>query len=291
MKNEDYNIPIVRNIYEYVYVKKVNCLIGVTGSSGSGKSVGAVCIGKRFSGKDFDLHKQVVYTVDELLSVTLESVSVAGEKLTIDKLRSLENVQKWLADNAKSIVIEPGKVVVFDEAGTGAYIREFFSIDNMTLSKIIQIWRFLRTVVFFVVPVDLRLMESTVIKFLNMEIKFLGYPEYDKVGKCVAYEYTGWNKQKREPYRQRVKGCMHGGYIRIHADKRTMAAYRKLSERHKVNMLAGIDKEHREKGKPKYTKKEAIISMLERGDKPIVIAKTLKVALSYVRNLKTELNG
>ncbi len=206
--------PIIRTVNYYIYDKKLNCLVGITGRVGTGKSHMGVHVGWLF-GKKFDIKKALVYTVEDLVNRSLSYIKFQGKPMGLDMLKSIGNVKEWLRENIHEIYISPGHVVIFDEAGTGAYVREFFSQDNKTISKMVQIWRILRMLVIFIVPEDLSLMDSTISKFLNIEIKMLGINEKKNHAECIAWMYMGWNKKKREPIRRRLRGCRYGGSIKV----------------------------------------------------------------------------
>ena len=237
-----YRRIFVRDIYRYIFKKKINCLLGITGPVGSGKSETAEGIGLAFD-KSFDIDTNTVYTVHDLLEQSLHGVKVKNKPLSLEDLVKIPDVRQWLRDNINNIIIKPGRVIVFDETATGAYVREFMSQDNKTIAKIVQVWRFLRIAVIFVVPEDMDLAESTIRRFLNFEIKMIG--TYDKYATCKAWEYKGRNKKTKEPYRHRLRGNRFGGIIKIkplsyeHRKK-----YIEISSVHKLGYLVDLGRDY-----------------------------------------------
>lgn len=241
--------PVIRNGYDMVYNKKGNCLIGITGPVNSGKSHTAVYIGSVFQ-NNFDLEHSLVYTVRDLIDRSLAFIKYKGKPLNLEMFDGVSNVISWLKENIEYIHISPGKIVIMDETGAlGAYVREFFSMDNKTLAKIIQIWRILRMVVIFVVPEDLSLAESTISKFLNIEIKMKGLqkdPDNGEYASCVAWTFGAWNKRTRERYRKRIMGCRYGGEIRVPPLYPELSKkYEDVSRTHKIAALVNMGREYK----------------------------------------------
>ena len=240
-----YNKPILRNAYRYVYARKGNCLIGITGRVITGKSHFAIHLGSDFDPK-FIMEESLVYSVEELINQSLTFIKYKGKPLTFEFIREIPNTREWLQANIKDIRITPGKVLIFDEAGTGAYVREFFSKDNKTISKIIQIWRILRMLVIIVVPEDLRLAESTITRFLNIEVFMQRIDDNKKEATCVAWTYQGWNKKTKEPIKRRIKGCRYGGKIHVKPLPKKLAdEYEKVSHIYKIEALVQMGKQYK----------------------------------------------
>jgi len=237
------NKPILRNVFRYIHEKKGNCLVGITGRVITGKSWTAVFLGLKFD-KKFDVEESLVYTVEQLIDQSLKFIKVKGKPLTFERIKDIKDIDQWLLDNIKRIKIKAGKVIIFDEAGSGAYVREFFSQDNKAISKLIQIWRFLRLLVIIVVPEDLRLAESTISKFLNIEILMKGIKK--RGAECVAWEYIGWDKRKKEPFKKRLKGCRGIGYIYISPLPDDVAEkYEELSRVYKMKAMIDLGKQYK----------------------------------------------
>lgn len=210
-----FNKPIVRTIWNYVWNKRINCLVGVTGRVGTGKSMTAYKLGVEFD-KKFDLDYSLCYSIDELIKKSLANVKIAGKPINLDDFKSVLSIRDHLMEHKDEIMIKRGKVIIMDEtAATAAYVRDFLSQGNKDISKLIQIWRLLGLVVIFVVPEDMKLAESTISRFLNIEIRMMSIDRYAGEGKALAWEYRGWNKKTREPIKYRMKGCRYGGHIEI----------------------------------------------------------------------------
>ena len=164
--------------------------MGITGPVATGKSHLAVKAATDFD-PSFNLKEGLVFSVQDLLNTSLSYIRFKGKPLDADTIKKIPNIRDWLTANMEDIEIKVGKVAIFDEAGTGAYVREFFSKDNKTLSKMIQIWRILRMLIIVVVPEDLRLTDSTVNRFLNIEVKMLGVDYEKNHATCIAWIYKG----------------------------------------------------------------------------------------------------
>lgn len=232
-----FDTPILRSCWYNIYAKKLNCLLGVTGRVGSGKSHLAVKVASSFDPR-FDIEENLVYSVEALLKTSLSFIKYKGEPLSREMFEKIPSLVTWLKANVKYIRIKPGRALVFDEAGSAAYVREFFSQDNKSLAKVLQIWRFLRLLVIIVVPEDLKLADSTVTKFLNMEIKMLGVNHEKNEASCIAWTYTGWNKKTKEHIKKRVKGCRFGGTIFVTPlPDDTAKRYEEISRVHKIHAL------------------------------------------------------
>lgn len=239
-----YKQPILGPAYRMIYTKKGNCLIGITGSVNTGKSHTGVWLAWRFS-KDFNIEVSLVYSVEDLIHRSLAFIKYKGKPLDLEMFDDIDDVSQWLKDNMEHIYINPGNAVIMDETGAlGAYVREFFSMDNKSLAKIIQIWRILRMLVIFIVPEDISLAESTISKFLNLEIQMLGIDAQKNMASCVAYEYFGWNKKTKERMKRRVDGCKHGGRIWVPPLPQEIEEhYESTSKSHKIAALVNMGKE------------------------------------------------
>lgn len=230
--------PIIRTIWNYVWQKRMNCLIGITGRVRKGKSLMGFTIGELFDPR-FDLDASLVYSMQALIDKSLQYVKIGGKPIDLKKFRNLPDVLEYLKQNRDKILIKRGKVIVLDEtAATTAYVREFLSQDNKTISKLIQIWGILGLVVIFVVPEDMKIAESTIQRFLNIEIRMIENYVDKKYSTCVAWEYVGWNKKTKEPYRKRLKGCRYGGliYVKYLASEK-VKQYEEISVVYKIKTM------------------------------------------------------
>ena len=242
--------PIVKDILRDIYVKKSNCMVGITGRVNTGKSHTGVHLAY-LCGKKFRLEESLVYTIEQVLKVTLSFIKVKGKPLALEDLRQIEDMEKWLKENIDRMSITIGKAIILDEAGaTSAYVRDFFSQDNKTISKMIQLWRFLRMIVIIIVPEDMKLTESTISRFLNYEILMKGPDDTGKFAGAIAWEYIGWNKTSKSPYKERLDGCRFGGYIRVSPLPQAVAdEYDNLSRIYKVKALIEMGTDYKVRGK------------------------------------------
>ncbi len=215
---------ILRVVWKYVYKQKGNCVIGITGVPNSGKSWTGDKIAYTMLPPSFTIKDYLCFSVEDVFRKTFAYVKYRGRPMTLEQIYKIEDINKFLSENQEHIQFTPGRVIMLDEAGTAAYVREFFSKDNKNLAKLLQLWRFLQMIVIIVVPGSMSLADSTVSLFMNLEIKMLGVNREEGYAWCLAYEYVGWNQKKKEPIRRRIQGCRYGGSIRINAHDETRAA-------------------------------------------------------------------
>lgn len=283
-----FTYPVIRDIYRMVYTKKGNCIIGITGSVNTGKSHTAIRIGWMFS-KRFNIETSLVYSVENLIDRSLHFIRYKNRSLDFNFVKNIPDIRDWLKENMKDIRVSPGNVIIMDETGAlGAYVREFYSMDNKNLAKVIQIWRILRIVCIFVVPEDIRLAESTISRFMNMEIKMIGIRDDGLGANAVANLITGWNKRKKEPYKRRMRGCRNGGFIIVPPLPAEIAEkYETFSRSEKIAALVKMGKEFvakKEEMKPKRSIKEHVKYVKEhiedfKNKKGVVTGGTIQAVL------------
>lgn len=223
--------PILRDIYNTVYEEASNCLICITGKVRSGKSHTAVQIARLWD-KDFTLEESLVFSVTELYDKAMASIRLHGEPISEEKLNMMdaEELRKAIAASKPTI----GKVIIFDEAAHGAYVREFLSTENKNLNKLLIIWGILRLVVIFVIPNKVKLADTTIREFLDYEIRMTGKKK-GVWARCRAYKYTGWNERTKMPYREKLVGNTGPGFITVWPLPDDLAAeYWQISWEHKM---------------------------------------------------------
>jgi len=210
---KEWQRPILRDVWKYVYAKRGNCVIGITGRPNTGKSWTAdkICIEMK-PGSNTDDY--LCYNVETIFDKTFQYAQFKGKPMSLKMVQDIRNIDQWLEDNRGYIEFEPGNCIMFDEAGVGAFVREFFKKGNMMLGKIIQIWRFLRMIVLIVVPGDMSLADSILRRFLNLEICMVDIHP-DGYARAIGYEIIGWDKRKKQPIRRRIRGCRFGGFMKI----------------------------------------------------------------------------
>ncbi len=248
--------PLYRNLYRDVYEKSSNAIVAITGKVNTGKSWYGTKIGLNFY-KKYDIEKNLVYNVKSLIEISFESIRIRSKPFDLEKLKKLSvgEVVVFLKDNIKNIKIKPGRVITFDEAGKGVYIREFFSQDNKTLSKILMMWRFLRLVVIFIVPEDLKFMEKTITRFANYKIVMRGSPKKIGYAKATIYKITGWNLRQDAPYIRRIQGCVgRRGFIRVAPlSEKVASRYEEISRVEKIAAMAELYKGYEKEEKRNKT--------------------------------------
>lgn len=226
---------------EYIYENKSNFLLGITGPVGVGKSHTAVHLGYMWRGKKFKLEESLCYSVEEFLDRSMMAIKIKGKRLNLEYIQSIDDVTKWLNDNRDFIKITPGRVVILDEAGTAANVREFFSLTSRTLGKILQIFRFLRLFVMFVVPSKMNLADSMIARFLNAEMRVVSKTR--QFAKLVCWEYIGWNEKHNQPIKKRIRGNKRVGWFLVpKMNKYMMGEYENVSRIYKTGHLVDFSK-------------------------------------------------
>lgn len=237
-----FNKPIIRTIFNYIYNKNKNCIVGITGPVGLGKSVTAVNLDYIFSGpKKFNLEESLVYTVSDLLKRSLSFVKVGNKRLmhdiTMENFKNIPDIRQWLINNMDKIKIKRGRFIIFDETGAGVFVREFMSLDNRTMGKLVQLWRILGIVLVVVIPEDINTADSIIEKFMNIEIKMMRIHKDEGYAECVAWEYIG-RKKNREVIKRRLAGCRYGGVIKIKKlDNEIIRNYENISKVYKLESM------------------------------------------------------
>jgi hypothetical protein len=114
-------------------------------------------------------------------------------------------------------------------------------------------------VVIFVVPEDMKFAESTLTRFLNLEILLKGVDKTGEFANAVVYEYIGWDWRKNKPIRRRVKGCRCGGFVHIlKLDDKIINEYNSIAGRYKMEAIVDFAKEFKMTEKFKGDKKRNI---------------------------------
>jgi len=233
--------PIIRTIWYYIYKKRKNCIIAITGPVGEGKSLTGVKIGYEFDPR-FKLEDSLVYSVPNLIQKSLSLVKIKNKwlikQIDLDYFTKIPDIYAWLMENVETMRIKRGKIIIFDETGAGAYVREFLKLENRTMGKLIQLWRILGIVCIVVVPEDVKLMDSVITRFLNIELLMKSANPDKKEAIGIAWAYRGWNKKKNEPIRHRLRGCRWGGKIHIRMlSQQRIDEYEKLSKVYKIGSI------------------------------------------------------
>lgn len=239
-----FSAPIMRTIYKYIYKERGNCVMGVVGMPNRGKSYLAVKTALIWQNWKADLNELLVYNVQDLIDKTFSFIYIDGRPLSLKRLEKIDNVENFIRDHIDSIEIVPNQVVIFDEAGTSVYVREFFSMDNKTMGKLLQVWRFIRMLIIIVVPSDLKIAEKTICRFLNIEVSMRSLKQGDHA-KAVVYEYIDWDQKKQVPIKRRCMGCRWGGFIKVSPlPKKWADKYERIATVHKVKVLMTMGKEY-----------------------------------------------
>jgi len=231
-------------------------MIGITGQPNTGKSWTGDKICINVSGSRYDVEDWLCYSIETVLQKTFHYAKFKGKPMTMELIYSIEDVDAWITKNREHIKFRPGRCIMLDEAGSAAFVRQFFSKDNIILSKMIQLWRFLRMIVVIVVPGNMRVAESMISLFLDVEIMMIG--KDNEYARCVVYDYIGWKKNK-EPIRRRIKGCRYQGHIKITPMKREDAdKYEKAMWHSKFGNLMKLAKTYKRESMTKIGQTKTI---------------------------------
>ena len=207
------NKPIQKVIYKHIIRKQSGMIIGVTGRPNAGKS----WLGNKMI-KDWNpkLHLQdyLTYEVDNIFEKTFSNLKINGKVMSKEEFNNIADIKAWCRDNINTVSIKQGKALLVDEAGTSIYNRDFFSPENKAMSKLVQVWRFMRMLVIFVIPERVEFLEKTLREFFDAKIVMTGKNEEEGYASAIMYERKGRNF-KDEPIFARVNGCKHGGFIKV----------------------------------------------------------------------------
>lgn len=236
-----YNKPILRTVYRYIMIQHGNIMIGVTGRVRHGKSHTAIHILKRWNRK-LRIKDCLVYTVTELMKRTLACILIDDKPLSEETYMAFKDTVEmnlWLGQMQAEgrMRIKPGRAIVFDEAGAGVFVRSFFSQDNITISKVVQLWGMLRMLVIVVVPEHMGVAEKNLRQFMDVEIRMQHVYRAHGYATAIAYEY--YDKSDPDmPKKRRISGCKYGGKIKItKLPPEDAAEYEDISKVMKVSAL------------------------------------------------------
>jgi hypothetical protein len=213
MERYDSNKPIQCVIHKYIYMEKSGCIIGITGRPNFGKSWTGNKLIMDFD-KSSKIEDYLCYDVPEIFTKTFENIKINGRYISKEEFDQITDIQQWCRENIQHIEVNPGNKIMVDEAGTSIYNREFFSAENKAMSKLVQVWRFLRMLVIFVVPEKMEFLERTLREFFDMKITMVSKNEQEGYAKAYVSERCGRNF-KGEPMFKRIEGNRDNGFIRI----------------------------------------------------------------------------
>ena len=149
--------PFYKEILDMVFKKNRNCLIIITGDTGTGKSYLALKLAQELDP-----------------TFTPENIServVCHPKQFID-----------LVVNKKD-ELKTGSVIVMDEAGVSMASREWYSYNNKALDYILQTFRYQKLIVIFTVP-NMSFVDSHARRLFNFYIETIGINFSKKLSKC-----------------------------------------------------------------------------------------------------------
>ncbi|MBM3304243.1 MAG: hypothetical protein FJY76_04030 [Candidatus Aenigmarchaeota archaeon] len=265
----NYNKPILRTVYRYIMIQQGNILIGVTGRVRHGKSHTAIHILKGWNRK-LHIKDCLVYTVTELMKRTLTCILIDDKPLSEETymgFKSTDEMNLWLnqMQTEGRMRIKPGRVIVFDEAGAGVFVRTFFSQDNITISKVVQLWGMLRMLIVVVVPEHMGVAEKNLRQFMDVEIRMQHVYRTYGYATCIAYEYFD-KSDPDNPKKRRISGCKYGGKIKItELSPEDAAEYDRISAVMKVSALLELARgKHGKKAEERDSKKSDDLDILEK---------------------------
>ena len=138
MKKRTNNGFFINYIWNRLYKQNKNCLIVITGETGSGKSFSSLKLGELIS-DDFNINN-VVFTAEAFTSLL------------------------------KSGTLKEGSVVVWDEAGVGLNSRLFWSVLNQAIFFIMQTFRADNIVCILTTP-DISFIDVGIRKLMHFKVE------------------------------------------------------------------------------------------------------------------------
>lgn len=117
--------PFFERIREIIYRENRNCLIAITGRAGTGKSYVAL---------------RIAYSLDPTFNENTLSERI---------VRNEEEFLRLLVEKDK---LRKGSAVIFDEAGVSLANREWQSLNNRIIDRILQTFRYRNLLTIFTVP-------------------------------------------------------------------------------------------------------------------------------------------
>lgn len=255
-------LPIIREAHNAIYDNKSNFLMAITGRVGVGKSHTAHFISMlwhiiHFKKAPFAIENIFVYSINEFLRKSLYTLTVKDKPITMDYINDIENMDVWLEHNREHISPTPGRVIIFDETGVGANVRDWYTKESKSLGKLLQLFRFLRLFCIFIIPEKISLADSNIGRFLNAEFRITKKLKDHVRGVC--YEYIGWNEKKNLPIRKRIVGNTNKGYLLFKKlPEKETSEYDITSKGKKTVSLFGFAKDLDDKKSDIANKKSAI---------------------------------
>lgn len=237
------NDPIQRVIFRHIYREQRGCMIGITGRAGFGKTYTANKIIKDWD-EDAEPEEYLCHSIDEALEKILLSIKINGRSPTKEEIAAIpqDKIVEWCKDNIDTTSLPIGKPFLIDEAGVNLYNRNFFSAENKAMSQVVQIWRYMRMLVIFIVAERFSFLEKTMLEFLDLQIIMTKLHRHDGYAEAIVKERYGRNP-KGEPAFKNVLGCRERGHINIISFSRKYPAdakkYRFMEDIFKYSL--GID--------------------------------------------------
>jgi ABC-type dipeptide/oligopeptide/nickel transport system ATPase component len=184
-KREQYyyrKYAIIRYIRRRI-ISDRNCLIMITGSTGSGKSFSALSISEMLN-EDFNIHR-LVFKGRELMKLVNDGTS----------------------DYRKGIVI------VWDEAGIDLSNRNWYSVTNRVLSFLLQTFRHKNFILIFTVPYE-DFVDSATKKLFHAQFETAGINRANNTC-ALKPKFLQYNPEKKKWYRKYLKVSKNGGRKKV----------------------------------------------------------------------------
>lgn len=207
--------PIQNVIHRHIIREKSGLIVGITGRPNFGKS----WTGNKLIldwNPNLSIDDYLTYEVDEIFEKTFANLKINGKPMTKEEFDRIptNEIKQWCRENIETVSIKMGRALLVDEAGAAIYNRDFFSPENKAMAKLVQVWRFMRMLVIFVIPEKVEFLEKTLREFFDLKIIMLDKNEEEGYAKAIAKERKGRN-YKDEPIFARINGCKNGGFIKI----------------------------------------------------------------------------
>ena len=208
--------PLTKALRNLVFKQNRHGLILVTGGTGTGKSYVALKIAKNID---------PTFTSDNLEERLIFKAEDFGTAVSNDKLKK-------------------GSVLIFDEAGVGIGARDFQTISNKVISKIIQTMRFRNLIVILTVP-NMEWIDTIARKSIHFWIKTqsIDFEAKSTKVKILKLQYSERFKILYEHFLKDDKGKKFDPvWYDLIEDKKLLKKYEVMSQKFKMDVATSGSK-------------------------------------------------
>ena len=250
--------PIQRVVWKYIMENQGGCVMGITGRANTGKSHTANGIINLWN-PELKIEQYICYEPDEVFERTFQNLKLNDRHLSKEEFEKIptNEIKTWCYENISSVKVRPGTAILIDEAGATMSSRDFFTAENKAISKLVQVWRFMRMLVIFVVPERFEFVEKTLREFMDVKIQMLNIDRREGYARARILERYGRDFKTGDPLFASVEGCKAGGFIRIWPLHPNIAEeYERLSAKFKATSMLLAWREAAMANMPKADKRQ-----------------------------------